>query len=133
MHEEIILKQYRTGTTVTYFDSMYVDSGLTMYPAYVKVNQNGFPIEHRKFNGEFETFPGTSQSAIWEAETESSYFYSSILAINENIITGHCFNQTYEGILEDSEKAEIERLFLERMSVVFSGSSKTFIFFEDAE
>ena len=120
MQEEILLKKSRTGTTVVFFDTKLPLGEKGSVPSTVLLNQQGVPKYVSQFDGK-EVWLRNSQNNLVQPNEFDQYY------------TGHSYADAYNFVFNEEDKNQLKSTFSEEMNSRFEGSSKSFVFFHDAE
>src|SRR5436190_1486489 len=117
--EEILIKKFRSGTTVTYFDTLFKDPSIEYNPAYVILDNFNQPVSLNTFNG----------VSLWSRDQNNNYV--SLDSVTTNYITGNSFSRSSDFELSAKEKTKLNDKFAAKMSFLFSGQSINYVFFKN--
>lgn len=139
MQEEILIKKYRSGTTIYYFNTDINSDNFpnSTLPAIVKLNStDSVPIELHAFDGVFLT--GNSSTVLWKRkDVQNSYdsevkmnFVVDSYYPNSNYVSGRTFFETIERPITEINLENVRQKFFEKMNVQFSAGTTSFVFAE---
>lgn len=121
MQEQFLLKTYRTGTTMCFFDTHLKPDNVTIFPAYVFLDQQGNPIKIITFD----------KQLIWQ-EPFTNY-YVDINEAGYNYITGGTKKDQLTYVISDVQKNKIDQKWKFSMQALFSGASTSYTKFYDVQ
>ena len=121
MQEQILLQNFSTGTTITFFDTQINTNAITLYPSALYLNSTGVPYKLVTFDGK----------ELWVLQHgDNTYKYVSLTA-NTNIITGNSFYSSVNYVMTANEISQITTDFYSQMNTLSSGTSRSFISFSN--
>lgn len=152
MQEEILIKRYRSGTTIHYFNTDINPNNFptSTMPAVIKLTSaDDIPMELHAFDGVFLT--GNSSTVLWkrniqpnlyDPEVKMNYVYDSLGASgnyaaaptsvlpNPNYVSGRTFSTFLETPIGQLHTELIRSSFEDSMNLQFTAGTKSFVFFE---
>lgn len=139
MQEEILIKKYRSGTTIYYFNTDINSDNFpnSTLPAIVKTNStDSMPMELHAFDGVFLT--GDSSTVLWKRNNTQNLYNSEIKMNfvvdsyypNSNYISGRTFSETIERPIGEINLDNIRQKFLTKMNQQFTAGTTSFVFAE---
>lgn len=130
MQEEILLKKYRTGTTITFFDTMITEENFSKSttPAALYFNSTGKPIKMIVTSNiqKNTVLPTSNQLEIWNVSGNDNIQRLQDVPLGGRVITGRTFSQTTEQTTSKGPVAE--KRFKKMMNDLFSGQSENYVF-----
>jgi len=137
MQEEILLKKYRTGTTITYFSSKITEKNyqVSSEPALLYMNNFNIPTD-LVIMSEFVTDTSTTYSdgiEVWRIADNDNIYKLKDVMLGGTIISGRTFTTTIEYTLSNQEENTFRDKFSNAMFELFSGASEDFVFFNKTE
>jgi len=119
MQEKLLLKQSRTGTTISYFDTQLADNSVDKLPAFVEFDTLGNPVS-------LKTYAGGSE--VWRLNS------SNINELAPNLtVTGYTYSSTIDHVLSLAELGRLESRFKSKMLNLANGQNTSYVFFENTE
>jgi len=133
MQEDILLKKYRTGTTITYFDTMISENNypISSIPAALYLDSFDSPMKMivaSEFQGN-TAITTSNQIEVWHVSGEDNIQRLQEIPPGGRMITGRTFSQFSEGI--DAIPRSISEHFNDQMYDIFSGQSENFTFVQE--
>ncbi len=139
MQEEILIKRYRSGTTIHFFNTDINPNNYetSTVPAVVKLSSlENIPMKLHAFDGVYIT--GNSSTVLWKRNEQQNWHNSEVRMDyvhdtywpNPNYISGRTFSQTINLPIENVGVSAITNRFIEKMNEMFTAGTTTFVFAE---
>jgi hypothetical protein len=155
MQEEILIKRYRSGTTIHFFNTDINPNNYetSTVPSVVKLSSVGnVPMELYAFDGSFLTgnnpidihsfdgvyLTGNQTTVLWKRNEQQNWhnsevrmnYVQDVFFPNSNYVSGRTFSQTINLPIENISISAIGNRFIEKMNEKFTAGTTTFVFAE---
>ncbi len=139
MQEEILIKRYRSGTTIHYFNTDITPNNYSTstVPAILKLGSpNNVPIELHAFDG--VSLTGDLNTVLWKRNEDVNWYNSEIkmnyvhdtYLPNINYITGRTFSETIQIPIAQLSFNTLKERFINSMNEQFTAGTTTYVFAE---
>lgn len=118
MTETIELRTERSGTTVTLFSTALEADGVVSYRAYVMLNDTEAPVHCQTYDA----------VPMWRDQNNDLIPVSSM---GVSYVVGAMRYERLNYVLNDYERRRIQNNWVAQMSILFTGASTSYVFFDD--
>jgi hypothetical protein len=110
-NEEILLKEFTSGTTLTFFSTRLdaikddlINAGIDVIPTVIWMNNIGQPFNLTTFDGQ----------NLWTLNSQN--IYVPLETISSNNLTGYCYVQEKDYILDDNKFSQLQDSFSQQIT-----------------